>query len=394
MGPAKKIVGLPNVGKSTLFNALSGASVLAANYPFATKDPNVGVVPVPDARLEKLSRLYQPRKTTHAALEFVDIAGLVKGASKGEGLGNQFLGNIREVDAVAHVLRCFSDPDVVHVEGTVDPLRDQEVVETELQLKDLEGLEKKRERRLKDAKAPGKPGEEARADLLVYDKLKAALEAGRPARSVLLADDEKPRARELFLLTAKPVLYVANVDEEQLARIDADPLVAKVRELAEREGARAVAICSKVEAEIQQLPAGERADFLATVGLTEPGLNKLVREGFALLGLQSYFTVGEDECRAWVIRKGLRAPQAAGVIHTDFERGFIKAEVIPWDELLRHGSEAAAKSRGAMRVEGKDYLVQDGDVFHFLFNDARLRLDHRERYPAISPPGPIDLDEQ
>jgi len=368
MGLAIGIVGLPNVGKSTLFNALSGASVLAANYPFATKDPSVGVVPVPDDRLEKLSRLYQPKKTTHAALEFVDIAGLVKGASKGEGLGNQFLGNIREVDAVAHVLRCFSDPDVVHVDGTVDPLRDKEVVETELQLKDLESLEKKRERRLKDAKAPGKPGEEARADLLVYDKLKAALEAGRPARSVRLADDETPRARELFLLTAKPVLYIANVDESQLGRIDADPLVAQVRELAGREGARAVAICSKVEAEIQQLPAGERADFLATVGLTEPGLNKLVREGFALLGLQSYFTVGEDECRAWVIRKGLRAPQAAGVIHTDFERGFIKAEVIRWDELLRHGSEAAAKSRGAMRVEGKDYLVQDGDVIHFLFN--------------------------
>src|SRR6266446_3460232 len=340
MGLSIGIVGLPNVGKSTLFNALSGASVLAANYPFATKDPNVGVVPVPDDRLEKLSRLYQPKKTTHAALEFVDIAGLVKGASKGEGLGNQFLGNIREVD----------------------------VVETELQLKDLESLEKKRERRLKDAKAPGKPGEEARADLLVYDKLKAALEAGRPARSVRLADDETPRARELFLLTAKPVLYIANVDESQLGRIDADPLVTQVRELAGREGARAVAICSKVEAEIQQLPAGERADFLATVGLTEPGLNKLVREGFALLGLQSYFTVGEDECRAWVIRKGLRAPQAAGVIHTDFERGFIKAEVIRWDELLRHGSEAAAKSRGAMRVEGKDYLVQDGDVIHFLFN--------------------------
>jgi len=368
MGLAIGIVGLPNVGKSTLFNALSGASVLAANYPFATKDPNVGVVPVPDDRLEKLSRLYQPKKTTPAALEFVDIAGLVKGASKGEGLGTKFLGKIREVDAVAHVLRCFSDPDVVHVDGTVDPLRDKEVVDTELQLKDLESLEKKRERRLKDAKAPGKPGEEARADLLVYDKLKAALEAGRPARSVPLTDDEKPRARELFLLTAKPVLYVANVDESQLARIDADPLVAKVRELAEREGARAVAICSKVEAEIQQLPVEERADFLAHVGLSEPGLNKLVREGFALLGLQSYFTVGEDECRAWVIRKGLRAPQAAGVIHTDFERGFIKAEVIRWDELLRHGSEAAAKSKGAMRVEGKDYLVQDGDVIHFLFN--------------------------
>jgi len=362
------IVGLPNVGKSTLFNALSGASVLAANYPFATKDPNVGVVPVPDDRVDRLAALYKPKKTTHAALEFLDIAGLVRGASKGEGLGNQFLANIREVDAVAHVLRCFEDPDVVHVDGTVDPLRDKEVVDTELQLKDLESLERKRERRLKDAKAPGKPGEEAKADLAVYDRLKTALEAGRPARSVALGDDEKPRARELFLLTSKPVLYVANVDESQLARLDSDPLVAKVRKLAEAEGARTVAICSKVEAEIQQLPASERADFLATVGLQEPGLNRLVREGFALLGLQSFFTVGEDECRAWVIRKGIRAPQAAGVIHTDFERGFIKAEVIRWDELLRHGSEAAAKSRGAMRVEGKDYVVQDGDVMHFLFN--------------------------
>ena len=368
MGLAIGIVGLPNVGKSTLFNALSGASVLAANYPFATKDPNVGVVPVPDARLDKLAALYKPKKTTHAALEFVDIAGLVKGASKGEGLGNQFLANIREVDAVAHVLRCFQDPDVVHVDGTVDPERDKEVVDTELQLKDLEGLEKKRERKAKDAKGPGKAGDEAKADLAVYDKLKAALEAGRPARSVALSDEEKPRAKDLFLLTAKPVLYVANVDESQLGNLDKDPLVARVRELAKREGALSVAICSKVEAEIQQLPREERKEFLETVGLTEPGLNKLVREGFTLLGLQSYFTAGEDECRAWVVKKGARAPQAAGVIHTDFERGFIKAEVIRWDELLRLGSEAAAKSKGAMRVEGKEYVVQDGDVMHFLFN--------------------------
>jgi len=368
MGLSIGIVGLPNVGKSTLFNALSGASVLAANYPFATKDPNVGVVPVPDERLDKLSALFEPKKTTHAALEFVDIAGLVRGASKGEGLGNQFLGNIREVDAVAHVLRCFADPDVVHVDGDVDPERDREVVETELMLKDLETLEKKRERRAKDAKAPGKPGEEAKADLALYDKLKAALDAGRPARTVPLSDDEKPRARELFLLTAKPVLYVANVDEGQLQRLDADPLVRKVAALAEREGARWVAICSKVEAEIQQLPSEERAEFLAHVGLTEPGLNKLVRAGFDLLCLQSYFTVGEDECRAWVIKRGTRAPQAAGAIHTDFERGFIKAEVIRWDELLRHGSESAARAKGALRVEGKDYVIQDGDVMHFLFN--------------------------
>src|SRR5256884_4776336 len=368
MGLSIGIVGLPNVGKSTLFNALSGASVLAANYPFATKDPNVGVVPVPDDRVEKLAVLYKPKKTTHAALQFLDIAGLVRGASKGEGLGNQFLANIREVDAVAHVLRCFSDPDVVHVDGTVDPVRDKEVVDTELELKDLESLEKKRERRVKDAKAPGKAGEEAKADLAVYDKLAAALEAGRPARSVPLSDEEKPRARELFLLTAKPVLYVANVDECQLAPLDSDPLVAKVRGLAQAEVARMVAICSKVEAEIQQLPQTERGEYLATVGLSEPGLNRLVREGFALLGLQSFFTGGEDECRAWGISKGTRAPQAAGAVHNGFQRGVIKAEVIRWDELLRHGSEAAAKSRGAMRVEGKDYVVQDGDVMHFLFN--------------------------
>ena len=368
MGLSIGIVGLPNVGKSTLFNALSGASVLAANYPFATKDPNVGVVPVPDDRLDRLSELYKPRRTTHAALEFVDIAGLVKGASKGEGLGNQFLANIREVDAIAHVLRCFADHDVVHVDGAVDPARDREVVETELMLKDLEALEKKRERRAKEAKAPGKPGEEAKTDLVLYDKLKGALEAGRPARSLPLSDDERARARELFLLTAKPVLYVANVDEAQLARLDGDPLVRKVAELAEVEGARWVAICSKVEAEIQQLPPGERPEFLAHAGLSEPGLNKLVRAGFDLLSLQSYFTVGEDECRAWVIKKGTRAPQAAGVIHTDFERGFIKAEVIRWDELLRHGSEAAARAKGVLRVEGKDYVVQDGDVVHYLFN--------------------------
>ncbi|MFL5418916.1 MAG: redox-regulated ATPase YchF [Myxococcales bacterium] len=368
MGLAIGIVGLPNVGKSTLFNALSGASVLAANYPFATKDPNVGVVPVPDQRLDRLAALYEPKKTTHAALEFVDIAGLVKGASKGEGLGNQFLANIREVDAVAHVLRCFSDPDVVHVDGHVDPARDRDVVETELMLKDLETIEKKRERRAKDAKAPGKMGEEAKADLAVYDKLKAALDEGKPARGVRLSEEERPRAKELFLLTAKPVLYVANVDETQLAKLESDPLVAQVRALAEAEGARSVAICSKVEAEIQELPAEERKEFLGHVGLTEPGLDKLVRAGFDLLGLQSYFTAGEDECRAWVVKQGTRAPQAAGVIHTDFERGFIKAEVIRWDELLAHGSEAAARAKGVLRVEGKEYVVQDGDVMHFLFN--------------------------
>jgi GTP-binding protein YchF len=368
MGLSIGIVGLPNVGKSTLFNALSGASVLAANYPFATKDPNVGVVPVPDERLDRLAALFAPRKTTHAALEFVDIAGLVRGASKGEGLGNQFLGHIREVDAIGHVLRCFSDPDVAHVDGAIDPVRDRDVVETELMLKDFETLEKKRERRAKDAKAPGKPGDEAKADLAVYDKLTAALGSGRPARAVALSEDDRPRVRDLFLLTAKPVLYVANVDEAQLQRLDSDPLVRKVAAMAENEGARWVAICSKVEAEIQQLPPAERPEFLAHAGLSEPGLKKLVRAAFDLLGLQSYFTVGDDECRAWVVKRGTRAPMAAGVIHTDFERGFIKAEVIRWDELLRYGSEAAARAKGALRVEGKEYVVQDGDVIHFLFN--------------------------
>jgi GTP-binding protein YchF len=310
--------------------------------------------------------LYRPRKTTHAALEFVDIAGLVKGASKGEGLGNQFLANIREADAIAHVLRCFADPDVAHVGGAVDPSRDKEVVDIELGLKDLESLEKKRERRSKEAKAPGKPGEEAKADLAVYDKLRIALEAGRPARSVPLSDEERPRARELFLLTMKPVLYVANIDESQIGK--PDPLVLRVAQIAEREGARWVAICSKLEAEIQQLPPLERPEYLAQVGLDEPGLNKLVRAGFDLLGLQSFFTVSEEECRAWVIRRGARALQAAGAIHTDFERGFIKAEVLRCDELLEHGSEAAARSKGAMRIEGKDYVVADGDVMRFLFN--------------------------
>jgi hypothetical protein len=375
LGLSIGIVGLPNVGKSTLFNALSGANVLAANYPFATKDPNVGVVPVPDARLAKLATVHKSKKILPAALEFVDIAGLVKGASKGEGLGNKFLANIREASAIAHVLRCFEDGDVVHVDGAVDPERDKDVVDTELMLKDLEALDKKRERAAKDAKGLGKPAEEAKLDIAIIDRIREALNAGKPARSLKYTDDELPRVREMFLLSAKPVLYVANVDENQLARIGEDPAnakkdptVAKVVAIAERENARWVAICSKVEAEISELPLEERTEFLGSIGLTEPGLHKLARAGFDLLGLMSYFTAGPEETRAWVIQKGWRAPAAAGVIHTDFERGFIKAEVIRWDLLLEYGSESAARAKGALRIEGKEYVVQDGDVMHFMFN--------------------------
>jgi ribosome-binding ATPase len=356
------IVGLPNVGKSTLFNALSGsAKAQAANYPFCTIDPNVGVVPVPDERLARLAALFKPKKTTPTTLEFVDIAGLVAGASKGEGLGNQFLSHIRQVDAVAHVLRCFDDPDVVHVAGKVDPRGDKEVVETELMLKDLESVEKRRERAQKNAKAPGKPGELAKAEL-------AALDKGTPVRAQKLTDDDLTAIADLFLLTSKPVIYVANVDESQLANPSADARVAAVQELARGEGYEAVVLCGKVESEIAELPEGERNEFLHGLGLEEPGLDRLVHAGYRELGLITFLTAGEDECRAWTVKAGARAPQAAGVIHTDFERGFIKAEVMRVDDLLRLGSEAAVKEKGLMRVEGKEYVVQDGDVMHFRFN--------------------------
>jgi GTP-binding protein YchF len=362
------IVGLPNVGKSTLFNALSAAGAQAANYPFCTIEPNVGVVPVPDERLDRLSALIKPKKTIPTSLEFVDIAGLVRGASKGEGLGNQFLANIRQVDAVLHVLRCFVDDNVTHVEGSVDPARDKEVVDTELCLKDLETVEKRRERTQKNTKVPGKPGEEARAELALLDKVKAGLDQGLRVKAQGLSEDEHARLRELFLLTDKPVLYVANIGEPQLGKDDQDPRVKAVRELAAKEGAEVVVLAAGIEAEIQQLPIEERKGFLESVGLDEPGLNKVVRAGYQLLGLQTYFTVGEDECRAWTIKKGWRAPQAAGVIHTDFERGFIKAEVFGWQELLTLGSEAAVRDKGMLRVEGKEYVVQDGDCMHFRFN--------------------------
>lgn len=362
------IVGLPNVGKSTLFNALSNAGALAANYPFATIEPNIGVVPVPDARLDQLAAICKPEKTLPTSLEFVDIAGLVRGASKGEGLGNQFLANIRQVDAVLYVLRCFVDDNITHVEGSVDPARDKDVVDTELCLKDLETVEKRREKTQRSAKAPGKEGELAKAELAALDKVKAKLDEGLPVRAHALDEKEKELLRELFLLTAKPVLYIANVAEGQLATAASDAYVKVVKDIAAKEHAQVVVLAAALEAEIQQLPLAERPDFLASAGLDEPGLNKVVRAGYDLLGLQTYFTIGPKECRAWTFHKGWKAPQCAGVIHSDFEKGFIKAEVYAWKDLITHGSEAAVREKGLLRMEGKEYVVQDGDCMHFRFN--------------------------
>lgn len=359
------IVGLPNVGKSTLFNAITRAGAESANYPFCTIDPNVGVVDVPDPRLQGLAEMVRPRKVTPTSFQFTDIAGLVKGASKGEGLGNQFLSHIREVDAIIHVVRCFEGGNITHVSGQVDPVSDMETINLELVLADLETVE----RRLNRVARQKKSGEaEAIKEHAVLEKLQQVLADGKPARSLELDEEELERIRSLNLLTLKKVLYAANVSEDDVAAPEENPHVQALQQQAAREGAETVVISAQLEAEIVELDGEERKQFLEDLGLESSGLDRLVAAAYRLLGLITYFTAGEQEVRAWTIREGTRAPQAAGVIHSDFERGFIRAEVISYEDLMRAGSQAAARDQGLLRSEGKDYVVKDGDVVHFRFN--------------------------
>jgi hypothetical protein len=361
------IVGLPNVGKSTLFNSLTKAGAQAANFPFCTIDPNVGIVPVPDERIEKLGELYHTKKVTPATIEFVDIAGLVKGASKGEGLGNQFLANIREVDAIVHVVRCFEDTNVIHVDGSVDPARDIETINIELIFSDLEILE----RRIAKVAKQARMDKTCAKEMELLEAVKAHLEETKMARNFEVPDDEDMQAwfASYNLLTAKPTIYAANVSEEDLADDGAkNPYVAAVREMAKAEDSEVFVVSAKLEEELSELEDDERADFLADLGVKSSGLDKLVAASYSLLGLISFLTAGEDECRAWTIKKGTKAPQAAGKIHTDFERGFIKAEVVNYQDLLDNGSLAAAREKGIVGMEGKDYVVKDGDVILFRFN--------------------------